>query len=234
MKKNRQLDLYDHVAFIMAGMALEDMAAVVFKSRTRFRSGLRTGVRGLWNGSLGQVAFMDTMMTTFRLGFNFAWAEGASTWGISPDEYTLEERGRLAQLIDGQNSHIMSLGLDVLQNSRANGGKLGPLLARIESLWVPRYDQVVQEARTMTGKNKKLKWELGPTEHCGSCLALSNKVKRGSFWYERGILPRVPGATYLECRGYRCQCSLNPTTDPVSRGPLPAFIGLSQFPVDRI
>ena len=57
--------------------------------------------------------------------------------------------------------------------------------------------------------------------NCSSCLKLSGKVKRMSFWNSHGILPRVAGADYLICRGYKCACSLELTDAPLSKGSLP-------------
>ncbi len=85
-------------------------------------------------------------------------------------------------------------------------------------MWINRYTEVVNTAKTMACANQKLKWVLGDTDHCNSCLSLSGKVKRGKFWLSSGILPQ---SRQLECGGFNCQCSLQQTDDPVSRGPLP-------------
>ena len=57
--------------------------------------------------------------------------------------------------------------------------------------------------------------------NCSSCLKLHGKVKRMSYWVEKGILPQVPGCDYLKCRGYQCGCVLTLTDEPQSKGPLP-------------
>jgi hypothetical protein len=85
-------------------------------------------------------------------------------------------------------------------------------------MWINRYTEVVNTAKTMACANQKLMWTLGPTEHCSSCLKLEGKVKRGKFWQESGVLPQ---SRQLECGGFRCQCSLQPTDAPLSRGSLP-------------
>ena len=57
--------------------------------------------------------------------------------------------------------------------------------------------------------------------NCNSCLKLDGKVKRASWWTENNVLPRVPGAPWLACKGWRCQCGLFPTDKPLSRGRMP-------------
>lgn len=87
-------------------------------------------------------------------------------------------------------------------------------------MWVNRYNDVVNTAKIMAGGDKKLKWVLGPTEHCSSCMKLAGKVKRGSLWQTSGIRPQ---SRSLACGGYNCQCSLQPTTDRASAGRLPSI-----------
>ena len=87
-------------------------------------------------------------------------------------------------------------------------------------MWVNRYNDVVNTAKIMAGGDKKLKWVLGPTEHCSSCSKLAGKVKRGSVWIASGIQPQ---SRSLACGGYNCQCSLQPTTDRASAGRLPSI-----------
>jgi hypothetical protein len=87
-------------------------------------------------------------------------------------------------------------------------------------MWVNRYTEVVNTAKTMAGADRKLKWVLGPTEHCSSCLKLAGKVKRGSFWQASGIQPQ---SSSLACGGFNCKCSLQPTTDRASAGRLPSI-----------
>lgn len=186
-----------------------------------YRSGIRSAIRGLWRGAIDRAQFEDVMARVIRRGLGFAFAEGAAQNGIKPDEYSGAEVLALQDAIDSENQHVTGLAVDVEAGSKVNGGKLEPLFARSE-LWIARYEDLVIRAKTLTGGDKKLKWVLGRTEkHCGSCSKLNGKVKRASWWSENGILPRVPGAEYLECQGYRCDCNLEETTEPLSRGAMP-------------
>lgn len=149
-----------------------------------------------------------------------AWNEGAKANGIQPDEMTEAEQRRLRMEINSELPFVYGFASDIAANSKAAGGKLTPLLTRAE-MWCRRYASIQQLAEAMTGGDKKAAWTLGDAEHCGSCLKLAGKVKRLSYWSEVGILPRQPAADYLECRGYNCACSLQPTEAPMSKGPLP-------------
>lgn len=62
---------------------------------------------------------------------------------------------------------------------------------------------------------RKLRWQVGPTEHCGDCARLDQQVHRASAWIASGWRPQSRG---LECRGFRCQCRLLPTTEDEQGG----------------
>lgn len=213
--------LTDWRQWTKAAEALDDMAdAAGIKNLAAFQNGIRQAIRGLWKGQIGRFAFFDSMFSSLTNGYTRAWRQGARECGVQFDELTPGEVQTLQVRIAEQTPFIGNLADVIVTNSQAAGGKLGPLLRRGD-IWVNGYRRIQQEAKTMACNDKKLVWELGPAEHCASCLRLSGQVRRGSFWEERGILPRVPGASYLDCNGYRCQCSLTPTDKPSSRGPLP-------------
>lgn len=184
---------------------------------------IRSSVRGLWRGDIGRASFFDGMMSTIRRGMRKAWLEGAATCGISDySELTVAEVSALSELVRSQYGYLVGFADSIEDGSRDNGGKLGPHIDRSE-LWTRRYNEAFERGRAMACADKKLKWVLGETEHCSSCLKLAGKVKRASYWADRGIFPAVPGARYLECRGYRCGCNFEETDDPLSRGPLPGL-----------
>ena len=207
---------------------------VILKAESDLLKGIRSAVRGLFNAQITQVSFYGTMQSTITRRLTEAFYKGAAKCGIKPDELTAEEREIMQTLINSNMTYVSSFGADIVADREQfladNPGKvLGPrsfpaplraLYGRVD-LWVGRYNEAVQLGQVTACKDKKLEWVLGEAEHCSSCLKLAGKVKRASFWLSSGIIPRVAGAGYLECRGYRCQCSLNETEKPLSKGPLP-------------
>lgn len=179
-----------------------------------FARNVRAAVRGLWSGVMDYYDFFDAMASAVRYGITNAWNDGAAECGILPNELSPEEQMARQSMITGQMGYINGFASAIEQNSKANGGLLGPLLTRGE-MWSNRYNDAKNQARTMACADKKLKWTLGPTEHCKDCARLAGKVKRGSQWTIR------PQSPELECGGFRCQCQLVPTDEPMSKGPLP-------------
>jgi len=183
-----------------------------------YGAAIRSAVRGLWNGSLNKMTFIDSMLATFTRRLQKAWHEGLAACGIAPGEMTTEEQVGLHDIIGEQMQHVYPFADDILRGNKASGGKLEPLLARAE-LWTARYQDAYTRARAMACGDRKAAWTLGDSEHCGSCLKLAGKVKRWSTW-NATILPMD---RRLECGGFKCACSLRDTDEPLSRGRLPSI-----------
>lgn len=182
-----------------------------------YQLNLRAAVRGLWSGQIDFDAAFGMLLQAIDRGFTQAWTEGAKECGIEPGEWTAEERTALAVRIGEEKTYIYTL-LEAVEAGRKGVGKLAPLYTRLQ-MWVNRYQDVKNQAKTMACADQKLKWVLGPTEHCETCMKAAGKVKRASQWAKTDLRPQAP---CLQCGGYRCQCSLVLTDEPLSRGRLPA------------
>ncbi len=184
-----------------------------------FRRNLRASVRGLWTGALSKAQALRTFRGAIERGIERAWLEGAAECGIQPDELTVEELTARDAFIFEQNDLAPNFLDAIAAQSKANGGKLQPLMQRNE-MWVNQYDNAKQQSEALACENEKRVWVLGRTEHCRTCQALAGQVRRLSFWMNN-VMPRNPKNDKLECGGWRCQCSLEKTDRPLSRGRLP-------------
>lgn len=186
--------------------------------------GLRAAMRGYWQGVWSRFEFIDSMISTIQRGFIRAWHEGAAECGIGPDELSETEQAALQVAINSQFAYLLQLADFIFDNRRelprSERLRWDQVMARTRT-WQNRYEEVKNQARVMACKDRKGMWVLGEAEHCKSCLKLAGKVKRFSYWHDKQVLPRVADASYLECRGYLCQCSIVPTDASLSRGPLP-------------
>ena len=187
-----------------------------------FERAVRNAVRGLWAGQLDYYQAWEVMDVAITNGFTRAWWDGAADVGIAPDELTPAERAAMGQAIVDQRGYIDGFLSAIEAGSKANGGKLAPQLVRAR-LWTKRYTDVKQIAMAMAGADKKLKWIWHPeAEHCTTCGRLHNQIRRGSFW-QAHVLPNSPK---LECVASAngvpvCKCTLTPTDEPCTPGPLP-------------
>lgn len=192
------------------------------RGETDYRQGIRSSVRGLWTGVLDRTQFVDAMVPAIERGFTRAWNEGAESCGVSEDELTLDERIALNDAINEELGFIGNFADAIIDNSKANGGKLTPLFSRINT-WVKRFNGVRQRAKMMACGDQKLKWIVNSKETCVDCMKLKNQVRRASVWREKDIHPQHPALECMESAGGVpvCLCDFEETNEPVSRGPVP-------------
>jgi hypothetical protein len=148
-----------------------------------------------------------------------AWTEGAAECGIQPDELTVEELTARDEFIFEQNDFATGFIDTIAAQSKANGGSLTPLLQRAE-MWVNQYESAKQQSEALACADEKREWRVGRTEHCPTCLTLNGQVRRLSFW-QNNVMPRNAPNPKLICGGWNCQCTLEKTDKPLSRGRIP-------------
>ena len=184
-----------------------------------YRMAIRNAIRGLWTGAVDREQFGDIMSLAIEQGLAAAFAEGAKDCGIKPGDYTEAEQDAIQEAIVNELTHVSDLADAVQAGSKANGGKIDPLFQRGE-MWIIRYKDLVNRGKVMACGDRKYVWTLGDAEHCTTCARLAGQVRRGSFWRDH-VLPQNAPNDKLECGGWRCQCSLQGTDDPVTRGRFP-------------
>lgn len=168
----------------------------------RYRAGLRAPIRGLWLGVMDRDQFHREMSRAINRFLRLAWESGAAECGVRLDELTPDEQAALQKAIDYEHLWIGGYANEIERVSKAKGGLLTPLYNRAE-IWVGRWEGVKSQASILACGDEKREWVVGPTEHCRSCKKLEGQVRRASFWAERGIFPRIHGAWWLACHGYR-------------------------------
>lgn len=198
---------------------------VEIKTEAMFLRQLRAYCLQLFRGELGEFAWIDDMSGTIAEQLGKAWREGARAVGVEPSEFTDEDIEELNKIIRSEYEYVLALGSDILA-LRLMGGTLeeyrNKFASRIE-IWAHRYTDVVNQAKVWFGKRKKvkLKWEFGATEeHCATCAALDGLVAYAEDWEQSMVHPQNPPNQALECGGWRCDCSLVPTTDRATNNAL--------------
>jgi hypothetical protein len=204
-----------------------DVEYLAVSEQSRAASSYGRDLRGIarvfWRGEIDFDQAYSQLIDTIRIGLTRAWHEGARECGIQPSELSPAERAELTSAIAIEQSHVIGLLDFITQHSKANGGKFGTVLNRV-SLWELRYIDVVNRAKLMACGDQKGEWVRGPTsDGCRTCIAMNGKVKRFSYWAERGPHPQDPPNQTIQCHGWNCLCELIVTDKPLSRGPLPKW-----------
>jgi hypothetical protein len=177
-----------------------------------FRNGVRSAVRGLWNGSLSRSQFTSSLQSTIARNLQTAWQEGATECKVQADELTEDEIKARDAFIKEQQGFVSDFGTAIREVDKLAKGKLKPLFERAE-MWINRYSDAKERAKSLACGNQKLEWQVGATEHCKDCSGYNGKVYRASVWGE--IRPQ---SSCLECGGFRCQCTRLVTDRRASKG----------------
>lgn len=188
-----------------------------------YAQALRSATRGRWQGVLSDSQFRGAMRSAINRRLEQAFEEGAAECGILPDEFTPEEQIALGRAVNEELGQIGSLATRIDKNSKKNGGKLQPLLDRVSTIWTNRYRDLESLGKQQACRDQKLQWIIGPTEqHCRDCLKYNGRIYRASAWARNNVKPQ---SRRLSCHGFRCLCSLEPTSEPITKGRIPRPTG---------
>jgi hypothetical protein len=177
-----------------------------------------------WRGQIRDQGTFEHSFEQAVVAFNTAaMLQGFEKAGIKPDELTVLELAAIEGYLANQISHIgdfaswLAAGQGQFFNIQGpQGGHPRAAVEQRARLWCNRWLDAYNEGMQIGAKDGKLKWVMGPTEHCSTCLKLSNRVYRASTWARYDIHPQHP--ENLECKGYQCQCFFVPTNEPLTPG----------------
>jgi hypothetical protein len=227
MRNNARGNLKDLVAKIVGvvpdalGLAVKAITAEQYSRRVtaaveRMYYGITRGGVPVWRA---KQLFRDEMKRVTKAGLKDAFIQGADDIGIAEDELINADWADLDKIITEEQSHIDGFADYIGEQAKREGSTIDSVTVRAD-LWANRWTDVRTRAKLILGKDGKLEWVYGDTEHCDTCLALNGRVKRASYWAAH-VQPRNPPNSKIDCKGYQCQCTLEPTEKPISKGRLP-------------
>jgi len=187
-----------------------------------YRDEIRTAAYGFWNGTFDYVDFIEQMKIAIRRQIPLAYYEGAAECGIARDEITFEEKMLIQSAVLEQDMFIGGFADYIFDHTKALGGKRDPIYNRVE-VWVARYNEVRERAKSKACADQKAIWVYGDTvDHCRDCSNVVGRVYRISIWDKYGW---IPGSKDLACGGWRCDCRREPTDAPANKGRPPSIKG---------
>lgn len=158
--------------------------------------------------------FIASVIRTVDQQLTKAWYEGAEAVGVMPEDMTADDMQILTTIIDNEAEYVYGLSSDILAARAAEMTSeefAAKFVGRIE-IWAGRYPETQSRAKMHFGGKTRLIWQLGATEkHCVTCSQLNGIIAFAEEWEQSGVQPQAPPNAALECGGWRCDCSLNPT-----------------------
>jgi hypothetical protein len=209
-----------------SGLVVPDDLIGAVKTYAFYVRTLNRLVGELYRGDISEAAFADGLLSLMDEQLDRAWREGMRIAGKDPRrDMTTEMADELEQIKLNELLRIEGFASAIAQASSADaanetpGASLDGLRSRGE-MWADRYNEVRNQAVIRASEpTDRLVWRLGETEeHCGTCSALNRWVQTADWWDKFGVLPQNPPNPALECGGWRCECSLEPTELPISEG----------------
>src|ERR1035437_3546924 len=185
------------------------------KTYGEFRARLWAAAQRLYNGGK-DANFLGTFARSIDVQLTEAWNEGADDVGVSPEDMTPDDMTILEGIINNENDFIGGVANDIAADREAGmtPAAFSTQYGNRVDLWANRYTEVVNTARMKFGKKQRLKWKLGKTEqHCDQCEQLDGVVAWADEWDQADIHPQDPPNRHLMCGGWKCDCTLEPTTD---------------------
>jgi len=197
---------------IVDGRTLADVADLI-KTIAQFRRMLRRAVLLFWRGDDDLFSFIDRMIYAIDEQYRRAWREGMREINLDPArDMRPEWEGVLQARIEQEYNYVLDLA-QAVESARNENKPVDPLYSRVE-IWVNRYNEVKDLAKTTCGADRRFVFRLGGAiDHCDTCQWLDGVVAFGSVWRDSGVMPQSPE---LICGGYHCQCRLEETDAPIT------------------
>lgn len=140
-----------------------------------------------------------------------AYRDGLRDGGIDPSEISQEELTEISQLAATQSQYVTAVAEAIYEDGNVSAAEAEgkPRLWWNKSM-MPFYNAGLIAA----DKNGSYQFRLGSTEqHCNDCLRLNGQVHRIRDWVKSGWMPQ---SSSLECGGWRCDCRLEKTKEPIT------------------
>lgn len=188
------------------------------KSLEYYRRNAERLARSLYRGEVTQDDFEYSLLDLMDAQLDRAWAEGMRANGLDPKaDMTPEMDADLERFKNDELEHIPEFSAAIVQAAQDDAtndtpGLSMPAMVARADLWAQRYPDIVNTAILLTAEpDNRLEWVYGDTEHCGTCAALNGIVASAQEWDASGYQPQSPPNERLECGGWRCACTLQPT-----------------------
>lgn len=190
------------------------------KDKAGYAASLRSIARGYFDGQLTFFDSVAAMDGSIARHYTQAYREGFASEGILADEISVEEKATLQGLINNEKQYVIKFFEWITENKETITYQ--QIFDRLK-MWENRYDMVKAKAILLASGNKKKKWVLGATEkHCDDCSNLAGRIYRANIWEKYNIMPKSP---QLACFGGYCDCRLEDTDEPATRGRPPKLKG---------
>lgn len=201
--------------------AIDALQAV--KTYAFFQRVLSRDVRALYADKITRAEFVDGLADLLEQQMRRAWNEGMRANGRDPARDMTDEWESIFQELVVEQFAFVEQFADAIVNGRLAELGVDQFVARAD-LWANNYTSTVNTATLVTGfADAGYAWRLGRTEeHCETCAALNGIVATAEQWLEQAQAGIEPQGDALICGGWRCDCRIEITDEPLTPGGIPS------------
>jgi len=206
----------DHLAKKGVFPAGNERLTEAIKSEAYYNRELRRMVKNFYNGYLTDLDFIGVFANIIFGQTLRAYMEGLLKVGFDTNNMT----GAMYAEIDEIRRNEENFVLDFIQQIKdARDAETGfeQFFPRVD-VWTNRYPDIVNRGVLAGAQHTGvlLEWKLGVADHCATCVSLDGTVALAYQWSVSGFRPQSPPNDMLECGGWNCQCTLEPTDKPAT------------------
>lgn len=163
------------------------------------------------NPYLDRRAFGVTMRSLMKNAGLQAYKDGMAQGGVYVNDLDSDDELTYMRTYMAQAQYINGLADDVFVKKAVTPANA----ANRAQMWGKSLQEFNNAGIMSANANGMFEWRLGATEeHCSTCTRMNGQVHRFKTYQKRGIMPK---SSKLQCKGFRCLCSLNRTTE-MARG----------------
>jgi hypothetical protein len=157
---------------------------------------------------LDRRAFGVTMRSFLKNYGLQAYKDGMAAGGTYVDTLDAEDNADYTGVFMAQAAYINGLADDVYNKKAVNPGNA---LSRAQ-MWGKSLQAFNDAGNMAANKNAMYRWDMAffVEDHCSDCKRLNGQVHRIRNWKASGWMPK---GSKLTCKGFRCQCRLERTTE---------------------
>lgn len=200
----QQSDTPEQSANPLPSSDVEGNPPVEYQVREKALPTIQRNFEDAMNGVLANETrdkFVSDMQALVRNYGLQAYFEGIGATSERP-QLTQEDIAAIRETYAAQVPYINSAA-DVLYANKETGNPI--------AWWNMSIMPFYYAGLARVNAHKRYKWRLGRTEqHCPDCLRLNGQVHTLRAWQERKL---TPPTSETECKGYRCDCTLEETTE---------------------
>jgi hypothetical protein len=182
------------------------------KTYDYFLEVVERAVKSVYNGLIGG-DFVDILGSLIKGQIKQAYEAAWTDEGNDPPLPAFLETAMNNSIDDQSNFDWIYQYYQDIIDARVDKTSIEPLLYRAQ-LWANRYTEAQNDAARLIQSEMggNMIWRMGGTEkHCSTCAALDGIVAYATEWETAQLKPQGAPNDLLECGGWNCGCSLEPT-----------------------